>query len=74
MQPSPDSSNPSSSTFCPGLPRSLRGPQLAEVSLLSAPGRCPMAVTQTSLWLPGPRRVLDGRTQVSLGILEALPP
>ncbi|CAK7307509.1 hypothetical protein VULLAG_LOCUS13331 [Vulpes lagopus] len=35
-----------------------------------APGRCPMAVTWTSLWLPGPKRSLDGGIQ-ALGILEA---
>ena len=46
MQPSPDSSSRSST---------LSGLQLTEVSLLSAPGRGPVAVTQTSLWLPEPR-------------------
>lgn len=32
-----------------------------------------MAVTQTSLWLPGSRRSPDGGAQASLGILEASP-
>lgn len=31
-------------------------------------------MAQTSWWLPGPKRVLDGGTQVALGTLETLPP
>lgn len=32
-----------------------------------APGRCPTAMTWTSLWLAEPRRASDGVTQAPLG-------